>query len=78
MHTTLFTFLGGVPKFVVCDNLMRISEALSLQLDDLTADGLIIPQTKYHQSRLLPLHATTWDALDRYLVARRHAGGSVP
>lgn len=21
MHTNLFTFLGGVPKFVVCDNL---------------------------------------------------------
>jgi integrase len=50
---------------------MRIAEALALQLDDVTADGLAIRETKCHKSRLLPLHATTRLALDRYLVARR-------
>ena len=49
---------------------MRIAEALALQLDDLTADGLVIRQSKFQKSRLLPLHATTRLALGRYLVAR--------
>jgi integrase len=53
---------------------MRISEALALHLDDLTADGLVIRQTKFQKSRLLPLHDTTWDAMDRYLAARRQVG----
>jgi integrase len=50
---------------------MRIAEALALQLDDVTADGLVIRETKCHKSRLLPLHATTGNALDTYLLARR-------
>ncbi|RWE72141.1 MAG: integrase, partial [Mesorhizobium sp.] len=66
MYETLFGLIAATG--------MRISEALSLQLDDLTADGLIIRQTKFHKSRLLPLHATTRDALDQYLVARRRLG----
>ncbi len=49
---------------------MRISEALALQLDDVTADGLLVRQTKFQKSRLLPLHATTQRALDIYLSAR--------
>jgi integrase len=49
---------------------MRISEALALQLDDLTEDGLIIRQTKFQKNRLLPLHATTRRALDEYVSAR--------
>nr|WP_289624913.1 tyrosine-type recombinase/integrase [Sinorhizobium sp. 7-81] len=53
---------------------MRISEALALQLDDMTADGLIIRQTKFQKNRLLPLHPTTRGALDRYLAARRRVG----
>jgi integrase len=36
-----------------------------------TADGLVVRQTKFQKSRLLPLHATARLALDRYLVARR-------
>lgn len=51
---------------------LRISEALHLTLDDLTPDGLVIRQTKFRKSRLVPLHETTATALDRYL-ARRHA-----
>ena len=50
---------------------MRIAEALALQLDDVTADGLVIRETKFQKSRLLPLHATVRQALDRYLIDRR-------
>lgn len=50
---------------------MRIAEALALQLDDVTADGLVIRQTKFQKSRLLPLHTTVRQALDRYLIDRR-------
>jgi integrase len=52
---------------------IRIAEALALQLDDVTADGLIIRESKFRKSRLLPLHMTTRQALDRYLIARREA-----
>jgi integrase len=53
---------------------MRISEALALQVDDITADGLLVRKTKFQKSRLLPLHATTWRALDRYLAVRKRHG----
>jgi integrase len=49
---------------------MRISEALALQLDDITDDGLIVSKTKFKKSRLLPLHPTTRQALDGYLSIR--------
>jgi integrase len=49
---------------------LRISEALALRLEDLTADGLVIRQTKFHKSRLVPLHETTRHALQVYLAAR--------
>lgn len=55
---------------------LRISEALRLELDDVTADGLVIRRTKFHKSRLVPLHETTSAALERYLERRRRAGGS--
>lgn len=53
---------------------MRVSEALALQLEDLTEDGLIVRETKFHKSRLLPLHETTQCALDRYLSLRGQLG----
>ncbi len=49
---------------------MRISEALAIRLPDVTEDGLIIAQTKFKKSRLLPLHSTTRLAVDKYLVSR--------
>jgi len=49
---------------------LRISEALALRFDDLTADGLVIRQTKFRKTRLVPLHETTRGALDRYLSDR--------
>lgn len=50
---------------------LRVSEALALQLDDITTDGLVIRKTKFNKTRLVPLHATTAAALDRYLDLRR-------
>jgi integrase len=44
---------------------LRISEALSLRLEDLTRDGLYVRETKFHKSRLVPLHPT----VERELVA---------
>jgi integrase/recombinase XerD len=38
---------------------MRVSEARHLYLQDVTRDGLLIRETKFHKSRLLPLHETT-------------------
>jgi integrase len=54
---------------------MRIAEALALCLDDVTAGGLVIRETKFQKSRLLPLHATVQQVLDRYLIARRETPG---
>jgi integrase len=50
---------------------LRISEALALRLGDITAAGLVIRQTKFRKSRLVPLHATTHRALDTYLAQRK-------
>lgn len=52
---------------------VRISEALSLQLTDVTPRGLVIRKTKFQKTRLVPLHDTTQAGLDRYLTCRRHA-----
>ena len=61
-YTTLFGLLAATG--------MRISEALAIRLDDITADGLVIRQTKFQKSRLLPLHHTTSRALNQYLSVR--------
>ncbi|WP_156916860.1 tyrosine-type recombinase/integrase [Leisingera aquimarina] len=52
---------------------MRVSEAIAIRLPDVTDDGLIIAQTKFKKSRLLPLHPTTRRALDGYLTMRLKA-----
>ena len=49
---------------------LRIGEALALTLDDITPDGLVIRDTKFGKTRMVALHPTTWDALNRYLDAR--------
>jgi integrase len=66
MYSTLFGLLAVAG--------MRISEALALRLEDVTADGLIVRQTKFQKSRLLPLHDTTQRALDKYLSVRLRLG----
>ena len=63
VYSTLFGLLGVTG--------MRVSEALALRFKDLTADGLVIHDSKFGKSRLLPLHNTTTVALDEYLKKRR-------
>jgi integrase len=61
-YSTLFGLLAATG--------LRVSEALALDLEDLTDDGLLVRQTKFKKSRLVPLHETTWQALQRYLALR--------
>ena len=46
---------------------LRISEALALTCNDLTDDGLVVRATKFRKSRLVPLHETARNALQRYV-----------
>ena len=46
---------------------LRVSEALKLQLSDITENGLLIRATKFQKSRLVPLHATASSGLQQYL-----------
>lgn len=52
---------------------LRISEALALTPTDVDLDraSLIVRQTKFRKSRLVPLHPTTVTALSEYVQARR-------
>ena len=62
-YSTLFSLLA-------CTGL-RVSEAIRLRFDDITADGLVIRRTKFRKSRLVPLHDTARAGLERYLHQRR-------
>lgn len=62
MYTTLIGLLAATG--------LRISEALALRIKDVTDDGLLILETKFKKSRLVPLHDTTRQALDVYLSVR--------
>jgi integrase len=50
---------------------LRISEALKLTAADMTNDGLLIRETKFRKTRLVPLHDTAAAGLKRYLRRRR-------
>lgn len=66
-YATLFGFVAATG--------LRISEALALGLGDINDSGLVIRETKFRKSRLVPLHATVRRALVEYLVHREeHAG----
>jgi integrase/recombinase XerD len=54
---------------------LRISEALALRIDDVTLDGLVIRQTKFRKSRLVPLHASSDSGLRDYLGRRASVAG---
>jgi integrase/recombinase XerD len=45
---------------------LRVGEVLRLQLKDLSTEGLVIRETKFKKSRLVPLHSTTHRALEVY------------
>jgi len=49
---------------------LRISEALALRLDDVLPDGLLVRETKFKKSRLIPLHETAVVGIQRYLEYR--------
>jgi integrase len=55
---------------------MRVSEALALRFEDVTADGLLIRNAKFRKSHLLPLHPSAQAGLERYLQRRRRLGGN--
>lgn len=50
---------------------LRISEALGLRFADITADGLLIRETKFRKTRLVPLHDSAAAGLEHYLTRRR-------
>jgi integrase/recombinase XerD len=62
-YSTLFALLA-------CTGL-RVSEAIQLRYSDITPHGLVIRATKFHKSRLVPLHETARAGLERYLQQRR-------
>lgn len=53
---------------------LRISEALNLQLSDVTPNGLLIRKSKFQKTRLVPLHDTVAAHMERYLQHRRRSG----
>lgn len=55
---------------------MRISEALALRFEDITADGLRIRASKFQKGRIIPLHPSAQAGLERNLQRRRQFGGS--
>jgi len=58
---------------------LRISEALALRIADVTPDGLLIRNTKFGKTRLVPLHPTAQAGLAQYLHDRRApADGTAP
>ncbi|MBN8750948.1 Tyrosine recombinase XerC [Xylophilus ampelinus] len=57
---------------------LRVSEATSLVRTDLGPDGLVIRETKFHKSRLVPIAASTQSALAAYLRLRGRIGGADP
>ena len=62
-YSTLFCLLA-------CTGL-RVSEATRLRFEDITADGLVIRNTKFRKSRLVPLHETARAGLERYFQQQR-------
>ena len=61
---------GTFFSLLACTGL-RVSEAIRLRFEDVTADGLIIRCSKFRKSRLVPLHSTAQVGLERYLQKRR-------
>jgi len=61
-YRTLFALLA-------CTGL-RVSEAIRLCLEDIIPDGMLIRNSKFRKSRLVPLHQTARAGLERYLECR--------
>ena len=63
--------VSDLPEDLVRDLVMMKLEAVGLRYEDITADGLVIRQTKFRSPRLEPLHQTARAGLKRYLERRR-------
>jgi integrase len=61
-YATLFALIASTG--------LRISEALKLDIEDISSDGLLVRHTKFRKTRLIPLHDTVTEGLDRYLLLR--------
>jgi len=70
----LYSTLFGL---IACTGL-RISEALNLQIDDVTSDGLVVRNAKFAKSRLLPLHPSAKSQLEHYLEHRSQEASTCP
>ena len=57
---------------------LRVSEAVALLKTDLTVDGLLVRETKFRKTRLVPIDPSTRTALMEYLSLRRRIGGPDP
>ncbi len=68
MYTTMLGLIAATG--------LRISEAIRLRLGDITMAGLVVRETKFRKSRLVPLHLTTRRALDAYLKLRAKFAGT--
>jgi integrase len=55
---------------------LRIGEALRLRFHDLSANGLVVRESKFKKSREIPLHVTTVAALTRYVSLRKQLAGN--
>ena len=69
-HATLIALLTATG--------LRISEALKLTIADVANDGLLIRETKFRKTRLVPLHDTAAAGLKRYLMRRRPRADNDP
>lgn len=69
LYVTLFGLIAAAG--------LRVSEAINLRLGDVLPDGVLhIRETKFNKSRLVPLHKSVVEALERYLDVRRRFAGS--
>lgn len=57
---------------------MRVSEAVTLLGADLVTDGLVVRETKFRKTRLVPIDPSTREALAEYLTLRQRIGGADP
>jgi integrase/recombinase XerD len=72
MQRSLYVMLFGL----IAATGLRVSEALCLRLGDVLPGGVLhIRETKFNKSRLVPLHNTVVEALERYLDIRRRFAG---
>ncbi len=61
---------GTLFGLLACTGL-RLSEAIRLLYEDITPDGLLIRNTKFRKSRVVPIHETCRSALNSYIEQRR-------